>query len=162
MDYAQTPTHDNCPSDTLLSYQDRYKDWLFHSTPFECYVNREHLRDRLDYCFINRIRDAVPDRINDYDCIYSRPHKPVPPEWRPAIKHTDIQSNNNMTCQAFISTSLSDIVSGSVRTTSMIDVQTCCTGCTDQNQAQIYGDIRPDKLDVHKQHPPPPLSYAGW
>lgn len=94
MDYAQTPTHEIVRPILFLSYQDRYKDWLFHSTPFECYVNREHLRDRLDYCFINRIRDAVPDRINDYDCIYSRPHKPVPPEMASGNKtyrHTEQQ-----------------------------------------------------------------------
>ena len=83
-------------------------------------------------------------------------------KWRPAIKHADIQSNNNMTCHAFISTSLSDIASDSGWRVSTINARTYCTGCTGQNPAQTSGDNRPGTLGAHRLHPLPLPSCVGW
>ncbi len=78
----------------FLCDRDRHKDWLPDRIAFKSYVYREHLRDRLDYRFVNRIRDAVPNRINNYDGIYSRPREPVQPEMASSNKtcrHTEQQ-----------------------------------------------------------------------
>jgi len=78
----------------LLCDWDRHKDRLSHCVAFECDIDGEQFRDRLDYRFVNGIRDAVPDRINNYDGIYSRPRKPVPPEivsGNKTCRHTEQQ-----------------------------------------------------------------------
>lgn len=42
---------------------DRYKDRISHCIPIKSYVNREHLWNRLDHRFIDRIRNAISNRI---------------------------------------------------------------------------------------------------
>lgn len=53
----------------FLRDRDRYEDRFSHRVTFECDVDREHLRHCLYYCFVDRIWDAIPERVALDKCV---------------------------------------------------------------------------------------------
>ena len=47
----------------FLCDPDRNKDRLSHCISLECNVDGKHLRHCLNYCFVDRIRDAISNRV---------------------------------------------------------------------------------------------------
>lgn len=92
----------------FLCDPDRNKDRLSHCISLKSDIDGKHLRYSLNYCFVDRIRDAISNRvIQDQRVIFPTSSPPALFVCRPARKQRRQRAKTTMICQAFMAVQLS-------------------------------------------------------